>query len=210
MERTVSQVNLLPPDILTAQRQRRLAGVVALAGIGVIVLIVAFYLVQVNSLGGVQEDIERAQQNNAGLQREIDALQQFEALRGQAQQKQELLNDVFANEISFSGLLMDVSRVIPSDAALTSLTAASQEPAPTSGGSTLLTGRIDVAGLALDYDTIASWLMRLERIRGWVNPWVTSISDPEGGPITYTSGVDLTTAVATERGRQAGGVADAG
>jgi Tfp pilus assembly protein PilN len=206
----VSQVNLLPPDILAAQRQRRLAGVVALAGIGVIALIVAFYLVQVNSLGGVRDDIERAEQNNAGLQREIDSLQEFEALRAQAQQKQELQDEVFANEISFSGLLMDVSRVIPSDAALTSFTAAAQEPTPTTGGSTLLVGRIDVAGIALDYDTIASWLMRLERIRGWVNPWVTSISDPAAGPITYSSGVDLTTAVVTERGRQAGGTADAG
>ena len=71
-------------------------------------------------------------------------------------------------------------------------------------------GRIDVAGLALDYDTIASWLMRLERVRGWVNPWVTSIADPETGPITYSSGVDLTTAAVTQRGRLAGGVADAG
>jgi hypothetical protein len=64
--------------------------------------------------------------------------------------------------------------------------------------------------LALDYETIASWLTRLERVRGWVNPWVTSIADPENGPITYTSGVDLTTAALTERGRRAGGVADAG
>jgi Tfp pilus assembly protein PilN len=209
VERLVSQVNLLPPDILAAQRQRRLAGVVALAGAGVIGLILVFYFLQLGSLSGVQDDIERAEQNNAGLQREIEGLQEFEALRAQAQEKQELLNEVFANEISFSGILMDVSRVIPSDAALTSLAAAVQEPTPTTGGSTLLTGRIDVAGLALDYDTIASWLMRLERIRGWVNPWVTSISDPETGPITYASGVDLTTAVVTERGQQAGGV-DAG
>ena len=205
----MSQVNLLPPDILAAQRQRRLAGVVALAGAGVIGLILVFYFLQLGTLSGVQEDIDRAEQNNAGLQRDIEGLQEFEALRAQAQAKQELLNEVFANEISFSGILMDVSRVIPSDAALTSFTAAAQEPTPTTGGSTLLTGRIDVAGLALDYDTIASWLMRLERIRGWVNPWVTSISDPETGPITYASGVDLTTDVVTERGRQAGGV-DAG
>jgi Tfp pilus assembly protein PilN len=209
VERLVSQVNLLPPDILAAQRQRRLAGVVALAGAGVIVLIFAFYLMQANSLSGVQDDIDRAEQNNAGLQRDIEELQEFEALRAQAQAKQDLLNEVFANEISFSGLLMDVSRVIPSDAALTSFSATAQEPTATTGGSTLLTGRIDVAGLALDYDTIASWLVRLERIRGWVNPWVTSISDPETGPITYASGVDLTTAVVTERGRQAGGI-DAG
>ena len=206
----MSQVNLLPPDILAAQRQRRLAGVVVLAGLGVIVLIVAFYVIQLNSLGGVRDDIEAAEQNNAGLQREIDNLQEFEVLRSQAQQKQELLNEVLADEISFSGILMDISRVIPSDAALTSLTAAAQEPTPTTGGATLLTGRIDVAGIALDYDTIASWLMRLERIRGWVNPWVTSIADPATGPITYSSGVDLTTAVVTERGRLASGATDAG
>jgi Tfp pilus assembly protein PilN len=206
----VSQVNLLPPDILAAQRQRRLAGVMALAGAGVIGLIFVFYVLQLGSLGSVRDDIERAEQNNAGLQRDIDALQRFEEIRSRAQAKQDLLNQVFANEISFSGILMDVSRVIPSDAALTSFSATSQEPVATTGGSTLLTGRMDVAGLAINYDTIASWLMRLERIRGWVNPWVTSIADPETGPITYSSGVDLTTAVVTERGQQAGGTADAG
>jgi Tfp pilus assembly protein PilN len=206
----VSQVNLLPPDILAAQRQRRLAGVVALAGIGVIGLILVFYVLQLGKVSGIRSDIDQQQQTNQGLETEIQKLREFEQLRAQAQAKQKLLNDVFANEISFSGLLMDISRVIPSSAALTSMTATSQEPIPSTGGSTLLTGRIDVAGLALDYDTIASWLTRLERVRGWVNPWVTSIADPESGPITYSSGVDLTTAALTPRGRRAGGVADAG
>lgn len=206
----MSQVNLLPPEILAAQRQRRLAGVVALAGVGVIGLILVFYVLQLGKVSGIRSDIDQQQQTNQGLQSEIQKLRDFEQLRAQAQAKQKLLNDVFANEISFSGLLMDISRVIPSSAALTSMTATSQEPIPSTGGSTLLTGRIDVAGLALDYDTIASWLTRLERVRGWVNPWVTSIADPESGPITYSSGVDLTTAALTERGRRAGGVADAG
>lgn len=199
----MSQVNLLPPDVLAAQRQRRLAGVVALAGVGLIGLILLFYILQLGRLGGVQSDIEQAEQNNRGLQNEINQLQEFQELQAQAQAKQELLDQVFAGEISFSGLLMDVSRVIPGTAALTSMNASAQEPAPASGGDTLLTGRIDVGGLALDYDAIASWLVRLERVEGWVNPWVTSIADPEAGPITYTSGVDLTEAVVTERGRQA-------
>lgn len=206
----MSQVNLLPPDILAAQRQRRLAGVVALAGVGVIGLILVFYVLQLGKVGGIRSDIDQQQQTNQGLQSEIQKLREFEQLRAQAQAKQKLLNDVFANEISFSGVLMDISRVIPSSAALTSMTATSQEPVPSAGGSTLLTGKIDVAGLALDYDTIASWLTRLERVRGWVNPWVTSIADPQNGPITYSSGVDLTTAALTERGRRAGGVGDAG
>jgi Tfp pilus assembly protein PilN len=199
----MSQVNLLPPDILAAQRQRRLASVVALAGVGVIGLILVFYVLQLNELSGVRADIEDAQGSNASLQTQIQQLRQFQDLRERAQAKQALLDSVFANEISFSGLLMDISRVIPSTAALTSLSASSQPPVPTPGGTTQLTGRIDVAGIGLDYDTIASWLRRLERVRGWVNPWVTSIADPESGPITYTSGVDLTGAVVTQRGRQA-------
>jgi len=206
----MSQVNLLPPEILAAQRQRRMAGVVALAGVGVIGLILVFYVLQLGNLGGVRSDIDRQEQTNESLQRQIDRLREFEELRARAQAKQQLLDAVFANEIAFSGLLMDVSRVIPSTAALTAMTADSQEPAPSPAGNTQFTGRIDVAGLALDYDTVASWLTRLERVRGWVNPWVTSIADPASGPITYTSGVDLTTAVVTERGRRAGGVADAG
>jgi Tfp pilus assembly protein PilN len=206
----MSQVNLLPPDVLAAQRQRRMAGVVALAGVGLIGLILLFYILQLGRLSGVENDIEQAEQNNQGLQNEINELQEFQVLQTQAQAKQQLLDEVFANEISFSGLLMDVSRVIPGTAALTSMSAATQEPAPASGGDTLLTGRIDVAGLALDYDTISAWLLRLERVEGWVNPWVTSIADPESGPITYTSGVDLTEAVVTERGRQASGATDAG
>jgi Tfp pilus assembly protein PilN len=210
MERPMSRVNLLPPDILAAQRQRRLAGVVALAGVGVIGLILVFYVLQLGKLSGIRSDIEQQQQSNQSLQSQIDELREFEELRQRAQAKQALLDSVFANEISFSGLLMDVSRVIPSTAALTTMTASAQEPTATVGGTTLLTGRIDVAGLALDYDTIASWLTRLERVRGWVNPWVTSIADVADGPITYSSGVDLTTAVVTPRGRQAGGVSGAG
>jgi Tfp pilus assembly protein PilN len=202
----MSQVNLLPPEILAAHRQRQLAGVVVLAGVGVIGLILVFYVIQLSTLSGVRSDIETAEDSNRSLESEIAALREFEALRARAQAKQELLDSVFANEISFAGLLMDISRVIPGDAALTALSAASQAPTPTTGGPTLLMGRIDVTGLALDYDTLASWLMRLERVRGWVNPWVTSIADPETGPITYTSGVDLTAAALTQRGRQAGGV----
>ena len=206
----MSQVNLLPPDVQAAQRQRRLAGVVALAGVGVIGLILVFYVLQLSKLAGIRADIEDQERNNQNLLAEIDRLQEFEDLQARLQAKQELLNQVFANEVSFSGLLMDVSRVIPSTAALTSLSASKQEPTPSSGGTTLLIGRIDVAALGIDYDSVASWLTRLERVRGWVNPWVNSIADPATGPVTYTSGVDLTDAAVTERGRRAGGLLDAG
>ena len=161
----MSQVNLLPPDILAAQRQRRLAGVVALAGIGVIGLILVFYVIQLGNLSGVRSDIEAQQQSNQSLQSEIDSLREFEELQARAQAKQELLDSVFANEVSFSGLLMDVSRVIPSTAAFTSMSTSTQVPVPTVGGTTLLIGRID----------IGDW------------PWTTTRS-PRGSPDSSVSG----------------------
>ena len=61
----VSQVNLLPPEIQAAQRQRRLAGVVALAGIGVIGLILVFYVLQLGKVSAIRSDIEEQKQTNA-------------------------------------------------------------------------------------------------------------------------------------------------
>ena len=72
----MSQVNLLPPDILAAQRQRRLAGVVALAGVGDGPILV-FYVLQVGKLGGVG-DIDQQEQTNASLQNQINSLGEFE------------------------------------------------------------------------------------------------------------------------------------
>ena len=61
----------------------------ALAGVGVIGLILVFYVLQLGSLGGVNDDIEAAEQNNAGLQRDIEDLQEFEDLSAEAQAKQD-------------------------------------------------------------------------------------------------------------------------
>ena len=48
-------------------------------------------------------------------------MQQYATLQTEAESAQALLTTVYANELSFSGVLLDLSRVIPSDAALTSL-----------------------------------------------------------------------------------------
>ena len=54
----MSQVNLLPPDILEAQRWRRMTGLVAAGGAVVLGLIFLFYLMQVGTLGNVRDDVE--------------------------------------------------------------------------------------------------------------------------------------------------------
>ena len=121
-EGPVSQVNLLPPELLAAaapapphDHDRDLGGVAVLA-------VLLFYFVQTTRLGGVEDEIAAQEATNASVTAQIAGLQEFATLQATAQAKEDLLASAYANEISFSGLLMDVSRVIPSDAYLDSMT----------------------------------------------------------------------------------------
>ncbi len=164
----MSQVNLLPPDILQGQRYRRLTLTVLAAGAIVLALIVVFFFIQVGRLGAVNDDIAAKEQTNAELQSQIDSLQKYDDLQTQAQQAQTQLDAAYAGEVSFSGMLMDLSRVIPSDAYL---------------------------------DTFAATITGPPR--GWVNPWMPTITANATVPnaFTFTSSVDLTQDVETPRGR---------
>ncbi len=203
----MSQVNLLPPDILQGQRYRRLTLTVLAAGAIILALIVGFFVVQVGRLGSVNGDITAKEQSNAQLQSQIDSLQKYDDLQVQAQQAQSQLDAAYAGEVSFSGMLMDLSRVIPSDAYLDTFTATiTGPPAATTGASTTTTpliGTMTTGGQAIGFDSLSIWLTRLELVRGWVNPWMPTITANPTVPnaFTFTTSVDLTQDVETPRGR---------
>ena len=203
----MGQVNLLPPDILQGQRYRRLTLTVLLAGAIIFALIVAFFVIQVGRLGSVNGDITAKEQSNTELQSQIDSLQKYDDLQVQAQQAQSELNAAYAGEVSFSGMLMDLSRVIPSDAYLDTFTATiTGPPTATTGGTTTTTpliGTMTTGGQAIGFDSLSIWLTRLELVRGWVNPWMPTITANPTIPnaFTLTTSVDLTQDVETPRGR---------
>jgi Tfp pilus assembly protein PilN len=202
----MSQVNLLPPDILQGQRYRRLTLTVLAAGALILGLIIIFFLVQVGRLGSVNDDIAAKEQTNAQLQSQIDSLQKYDDLQVQAQKAQSQLDAAYAGEVSFSGMLMDLSRVIPSDAYLDTFTAAVTGPPPAAGGTTTTTpliGTMTTGGQAIGFDSLSIWLTRLELVKGWVNPWMPAITANGTVPnaYTFTTSVDLTQDVETPRGR---------
>jgi Tfp pilus assembly protein PilN len=209
----VSQVNLLPPELLTRQKTRRLTTLVIGAGAVLVVLLLGFWFLQGQKLSGVEEDIAAQNAVNAGLQAQIDGLQEAQALQEEAASKQALLSTAYAGEVSFSQMLMDLSKVIPSDAYLTSFDA-SLSGAVTTGAatttetttSTAFAGSFSVEGAADGFESIASWLTRLESVRGWVNPWLSNAEETGSntGLYTFSSGADLSDAALTARGGEGG------
>lgn len=205
----MSQVNLLPPDILQAQRYRRVTSLVVLGGIVLLLLVFGFYLLQANKLSGVNDEVAAQNANNASLQADIAEKQKFADLQAKTQGKQQLLAAAYAGETSFSALLMDFSRVIPSDAFVNSLALQVSEPtAPVEGATAGLVGTITGSGTAASIDSISIFLTRLEQVKGWVNPWIATVSEnQELGAYDYSLSIDLTDEVTTDRGK--GGTSDA-
>lgn len=205
----MSQVNLLPPELRQRLAIRRTTSLVVAVALGVLALIGVFYFLQLQRLADAEDELAAQQDRNAELQSEIDGLQQFAALQAELAAKQELLSTIFVNEVSWSGALLDVSRVIPDASYLTNLTgqvtaALQGEVAGPTGGTpdTTLIGNMTFQGVAQEVDTIATWITQLELVQGWVNAWVTSAQEdaPFSNIYTFSNGLDLTQEAATARG----------
>ncbi len=207
----MSQVNLLPPELRERQAIRRTTSLVAAAGLGVLALIGIFYFFQVQRLSEVQSDLEAQGSRNAQLERQINSLQMFADQQAELASKEALLGEIFVNEVSWSGALLDVSRVIPDASYLTNLTGqitptvvgeAATGPTGVTPDASLI-GNMTFAGVANQTETIATWLTRLEEVRGWVNAWVNSAQEdaPFSRIYTFSNGLDLTQDAATARGQ---------
>lgn len=197
----MSQVNLLPPDILQRQNTRRLTTSVIVAGLVVLGLILAFYLLQVNRLSGVESDIQAQEQTNRSIERDIQELQPFEDLQIQADQAVELLRSAYRGEMSFSQALMDVSRITPSDSYLQDLQVTVDDPSV--NGDVTFIGTLAFQAEAVGIDTVALWISRVEEIEGWVNPWIASVDtiDPVTDIRGFPLNADITSEALTARGR---------
>jgi len=209
----VSKVNLLPPELRQKQAERRTTTLVSAIGAAVITLILVFFFFQGMQLSSARDELAEQQATNAELSAQIAELQPFAVLQQELAAKQQLVDTLYMNEVSWAGVLLDVSRVIPDDSYLTNLTGQITAPTgtqvgavPVEGGPTTLIGNVTFSGVARETRTFASWLTRLEQIRGWVNPWVNNAQENAEFSRIYTfdGGIDLTLDAATERGRGEG------
>lgn len=204
----MSHVNLLPPEIRQKAKVRQRTAVVAVIGVGVLLLIFAFYLLQAMELSRVQEDLAAQEQTNGGLQTEIAALSDFGELQAELQEEQDLVDAVYANEISWSGVLRDVSSVIPDDAVLLTFTGASNvavaaDTAVTTTPAEGPVGTLTFSGTAAGTESLALWLSRQAEVRGWENPFMSTFTESETRSRIYdfSSTVDLFPEAITKRGR---------
>jgi Tfp pilus assembly protein PilN len=211
------RINLLPPEIYERQRLRRRTAVVIAVGIILLAGVGAFYFLQVLRLNAVEDDVAQQEAENARLQQEISELQEIADLQTEIESTRTLLSSLLSDRVLWSGILRDISLVIPGEAWLEGLTGSlttavpGTTEAPTVEATTQpagLVGQISFTGFAFDHRDVALWLSRLEDVRGFVNPWLSnSAKTPIGETevVQFESSVDLSEQALARRGPGGGG-----
>jgi Tfp pilus assembly protein PilN len=206
----MSQVNLLPSDLRERQRVRRQTFGVAAAGVVVMLLVAVFFFLQVMRLRDVESDLDAQRAENAQLEADIARLLRFQEILDQLAARRALLGGILENEVSWSGVLRDVSLVLPGQVWIQDMTGSVTVP---TGGTppeavegvqpTGLIGNISFTGVSLDTPGVALWLTRLEDVQGWANAWLGSATKSElagSEVVNFSATVDLTADAAVRGG----------
>jgi Tfp pilus assembly protein PilN len=117
------RVNLLPGEIRERERIRRRGGAIAVVGVLVLAALGAFYFLQQMRVNDLERDLAEQQAENDRLRGEIAELQEFDQQQRELAASEDLLNTLLADEVRWSGVLRDISLVIPGQTWLTTLNA---------------------------------------------------------------------------------------
>ena len=169
------------------------------AALLVVGLLVVLFMYESSRLASTNRAIDAQNAQNAALQSQINDLQRFADLKDQLAQRQALVTGLQQGSVAWSGVLHDLSMVIPGDVYLTSMTGTVQVAGGGVGvqaSPTGLIGTLQYQGIATDHPAVALWLDRLVKVTGWSNARVNSETktlDTSTGTSTvnFSGSVDL-------------------
>jgi hypothetical protein len=225
---SLPRVNLLPNEIKEHRQVLRQRGGIAVAFVVVLALFGLWYVRESQRLTEARQEADRERAVAAGLRARKAELQPYAALGSQIAAAEQLRAKVYAREIRFSGIMQDISAIIPSDVWLTQMSVALKETgspgaAANAGAGALTAGSpgagspvasITFSGAGLGHVDVGSFVRALASgpkkhgSRVYLNPYFTASQKDakEGGKntVTFNATVDLSQAAFSGR-FQAGG-----
>lgn len=201
----IRRINLLPPELSARRRSRRaLLGILA-GGAALIALLLIVFVAQKARLGNERGKLEEQQRANARLSRQVSRLRRFAQQQEELRQREQLLQALTGSEILWSGVLKDVSVVIPPDDWLVSFTGSA-----TAAGTPGAIGTVQVAGCTLvpadgDHLNVVQFLIQIAKPLSFSDdPFLTltSKTDSEQCPVQFNAQLQLTESA--RRSAQAG------
>jgi type II secretory pathway pseudopilin PulG len=231
---SVPRVNLLPKEIKERRLLQRQRGAVTAGFVLLLALLGLWYLRESQTLTEARQEAERERAVAAGLRARKAELQPYATLERQVAAAEQLRAKVYAREIRFSGILQDISAIMPADVWLTQMTAALKTtdaatgtgagtPGSGTSGTTLTPGSpgagspvatITFTGAGLEHVDVGGFMRALATgpkkhgSRVYLNPYFTASQKNagEGGEttVTFSATVDLSQTAFSGRFQAAG------
>src|SRR5918998_5566103 len=115
------RIDLLPRQLVEQRLVRRQRTGVGAAFLVLLALLGVWYLLESRQLTRAQDQADQEQAVAGGLQAQRAQLQPLADLEGQIAVADQLKASVYRREIRFSGVLRDISAIVPDDVWLTSM-----------------------------------------------------------------------------------------
>jgi hypothetical protein len=129
------RVNLLPGEIHERRLVRRQRTGLGAAAVLLLALLGLWYSLQSRELTEARREADAERATTAGLHARKAQLQPYAVLEGQVAAAEQLKAKVYAQEIRFSGIMRDISAIMPDNVWLTKMTAALSDATGQAGAS---------------------------------------------------------------------------
>jgi Fimbrial assembly protein (PilN) len=228
------RIDLLPRTLVEQRQLRRQRTGVGAAFLVLLALLGLWYALERRELGTAQDQADQERAVATGLRAQRIKLQPLADLEAQIAAAEQLRASVYKRELRFSGVMRDISAIVPDDVWLTSMSVAFTDSgeAPAGGGASTTTpadaaatpgspgagspvASITFAGSGLEHVDVGGFLRALARgpkkggQQVYLNPYFpTSSKASKDGErtVTFSATVDLSTAAYSGRFQPAGTV----
>jgi hypothetical protein len=140
------QIDLLPQELVTQRVVRRQRGGIGAGFLVLLAVLGLWYVLESRQLGEAQDQADQERAVATGLRAQRAQLQPLADLEAQIAAADQLKASVYQHEIRFSGVMRDISAIVPNDVWLTSMSVAFRGDANASGTGTSSSSTTTPAG----------------------------------------------------------------
>jgi Tfp pilus assembly protein PilN len=187
------RANLLPSEITSVRNARRVR--IGLAGTAVIVVLLlgAWYAFAVASVGAAEKNRDAVAEQVRGAQRQMKSHQELTSTVQEKEAITETLGKLLAHDLPWATLVDKVRAAGPKGletASINGTLTTTEKTATSKAGAPL--GTLTVTGNADDKKIIANYVDALGKIKGIVNPYLTTASQDGDDQVSFTITADVT------------------
>lgn len=180
----MTKIDLIPPELIERHQARQLIVLISV-GFGVLFGIAIFLYVIIYAQGMMaSRRVDAIKVEQAKVEKATKDLNKFQERKNLIDERKKFLAGIAEDQVYWSGVLNNISMVMPNDvwlqsfsADLTNIMNAKQQAKGGQAFNMPEDPPITITGIALDHAAVARWLVHLSEVNQFRDVWMTSAKE---------------------------------